>query len=503
MDRTSEKARVLGAIDVGTNAVRLEIVRAHPDGVLETLHYERAAVRPGDGVFESGIMQDVVADRLVGTLQRFASRCERHDAEVRAVATSALRNARNADAVLHRVRTQAGIALEVISGREEARLICLGVCQGRPADERALVLDIGGGSTEVALAKGGQPTQLWSVQLGAVQLTEMFGAAEGVGKKKVALMRAHAKQVINEGIGEAIEEAPDVVFGSSGTIRAVTEFACAGETAQVDAKDLAAAVRKLIAMNAAERLERFTERRADIIVAGGVILESLLVALGLSSVVAVNRGLRNGILIDLQDRERIQPRERLLADEALHIGRRFDFEEAHGREVARFALQLFDELGPVHGLPMEARSLLEIAAWLHDVGKAVGFQRHHRHGQYLIQNTEILGLVDRERRLAACVARFHRRSPPDECHPAMSELSRAEVRVVRRLATLLRLADAFDRSHQQRVVEIRTLTTDDRVEIELCSSQDLDLELWDGMREAPLFETVFGRALVLRASPTA
>ncbi|MCP5068479.1 MAG: Ppx/GppA family phosphatase [bacterium] len=499
----SEKARVLGAIDVGTNAVRLEIVRAHPDGVLETLHYERAPVRPGEGVFESGIMEDVVADRLVGTLQRFVSRCQRHEAQVRAVATSALRNARNAEAVLQRVRMQAGVVLEVISGREEARLICLGVCQGRPRGERALVLDIGGGSTEIALARGGQPTELWSIDLGAVRLTEMFGAAEGVGKKKVALMRAYARKVFSEGIGTAIEESPDIVFGSSGTIRAVAEFACGGEPRRIDAEELSAAVRKLISMSPAERLERFTERRADIIVAGSVILESLVVSLGLGSVVAVNRGLRNGILIDLQEREQIQPRERLLEDEAIRIGRRLDFEEPHGRQVARLALQLFDDLAPIHALPMETRSLLEVAAWLHDVGKAVSFQRHHRHGQYLIQNTEFLGLVDRERTLAACVARFHRRSLPDESHPAMSELSRTEARIVCRLATLLRLADALDRSHQQRVERIHVLDITDRVEIEVCSSQDLDLELWDGMREARLFETVFDRDLVLRAVSTA
>jgi exopolyphosphatase/guanosine-5'-triphosphate,3'-diphosphate pyrophosphatase len=503
MDRMAEKARVLGAIDVGTNAVRLEIARAHPDGVLETLHYERAPVRPGAGVFESGIMEDVVADRLVGTLQRFASRCRRHEAQVRAVATSALRNARNAEAVLHRVRAQAGIVLEVISGREEARLICLGVCQGRPRGERALVLDIGGGSTEIALARGGRPTELWSVALGAVQLTEMFGAAENIGKKKVALMRAYARQVFSEGIGEALEETPDVVFGSSGTIRAVTEFAREGEPIPVTAKELSAAVKKLIAMRPAERLERFSERRADIIVAGGIILESLMVTLDLGSVIAVDRGLRNGILVDLQERDRIQPRERLLEDEAIRIGRRFDFEEPHGREVARLALRLFEDLAPIHELPSETRSLLEVAAWLHDVGKAVSFQRHHRHGQYLIQNTEFLGLIDRERTLAACVARFHRRSPPDESHPALSELSGGEVHVVRRLATVLRLADAFDRSHQQRVEKIKTCITAERVEIELFSSQDLDLELWDGMREAQLFETVFGRTLVLRAVATA
>jgi len=494
---------VLGAIDVGTNAARLEIVRAQPGGVPETLLYDRAPIRPGAGVFESGIMDDVVADRLVGTMQRFAARCQLHDARVRAVATSAFRNARNADAVLRRVLAQTGIQLEVISGREEARLICLGVCQGRPRDERALVLDIGGGSTEAALALGGRPTRLWSVALGAVRLTEMFKTAEGVGRKKVALMRAHARQVLTEGIGEALEEDPDVAFGSSGTIRAVTEFASPGAPTRASAEELSAAVKKLIAMSPAERLERFTERRADIIIAGGVILESLVVTLGLRSIVAVNRGLRNGILIDLQERGQIQPRERLLADEAIRIGRRFHFDEPHARQVARLALQLFEDLAPIHELPMEMRSLLEVAAWLHDVGKSVSFRRHHRHGQYLIENMEILGLVDHERTLAACVARFHCRSPPDESHPVMSGLSRDDARVVRRLATILRLADALDRSHQQRVAEITTRITGDRIEIEARSSQDLDFEMWDGMREAQLFESVFGRVLVLRAAATA
>lgn len=301
----SDAARVLGAIDVGSNAVRLEIVRAHPDGILETLHYERAPIRPGAGVFESGIMGDVVADRLAATLQRFASRCQCHDARVRAVATSALRSARNADAVSQRVRAQTGIQLEVISGREEARLICLGVCQGRPRDERALILDIGGGSTEVALALGGQPGRLWSVAVGAVQLSEMFGTSEGDGRNKIALMRAYAEQLFTEELGEAIEENTDVVLGSSGTIRAVTDFARTGESAQASLEELSAAVQKLIAMGPAERLERFSERRADIIVAGGIILESLAVTLGLRTVVAVDQGLRTGILLDLLERERI------------------------------------------------------------------------------------------------------------------------------------------------------------------------------------------------------
>jgi exopolyphosphatase/guanosine-5'-triphosphate,3'-diphosphate pyrophosphatase len=297
------QSRVLGAIDVGTNAVRLQLALAHPDGRLEALHYEREPVRPGERVFESGVMDDVVADRLVGVMRRFAELCQLHGARVRAVATSALREAANARAVLRRIRDQTGIRLEVISGREEARLICLGVCRGRPRDELSLVLDIGGGSTEIAFALGGRPTGLWSVDLGAVRLTEMFGSAGRVRKKRIEVMRAYATQALAEAMGGRIEEVPELAFGCSGTIRAITAFASTSEASQASARELSAAIEKLIAMSPDERLARFSERRADIIVAGGVVLESLVHTLGLRSVVAVERGLRDGILADLQERE--------------------------------------------------------------------------------------------------------------------------------------------------------------------------------------------------------
>ena len=491
-------ASVIAAIDVGTNAARLELVRAHPDAVLETFHYERAPIRPGEGVFESGVMSSAVADRLVDTLQRFATRCRRHDARIRAVATSALRNARNAEAVLRRVHEQAGIQLEIISGREEARLICLGVCRRRPRNERALVLDIGGGSTEVAFAQGGRPTALWSIPVGAVRLTEMFNPGGGARRKKVALMRTHVHQALTEALGETVPAAPDAAFGCSGTIRAVTRFACGSGAPLATAEELATALEQLVSMDRAELLERFSERRADIIVAGAVILEALTAALGVHAVHAVDRGLRNGILLDLQERAQVLPRERLLADEVIRIGRKFGFEEAHARHVTRLSLELFDKLAPIHGLSPALRSLLEVAAWLHDIGKVVSFHRHQRHAHYLIQNVEIVGLVDHERTLAACVARFHRRSPPDKGHPVLRDLSPDDIRSVRRLATILRLADALDRSHEQRVESIEVAITGKDVQIVAHSAQDLELELWDGLREAQLFEEVFECSLVLR-----
>jgi len=308
MHQTPQKDLALGAIDVGTNAARLELVCAHPDGTFETLHYERAPIRPGEGVFESGNMADAVADRLVATLKHFAERCQRYEVQIRAVATSALRNASNAEAVLERVRTQAGIQLEVISGREEARLVCLGVCRGRPRAQRSLVLDIGGGSTEVALAQGGVPTELWSVPLGAVRLTGMFGSTGEVGHKKLALMRAHSRQMFTEAVAVTSADLPDSAFGSSGTVRALTGFASGGRAVKASLGEISAALEKIVAMSPAERLQRFSAQRADIIVAGAVILESLAASMGLRSITSVDRGLRHGILIDLQKRALVLPR---------------------------------------------------------------------------------------------------------------------------------------------------------------------------------------------------
>jgi len=190
--------RVLAAIDVGTNAVRLEIARPLPDGSLETLHQERDPVRPGEGVFATGSLTRPVADRLIATLSRYGALCRRHRAKVRAVATSAVREARNRDEIVRRARREAGIVLEVVSGREEARLICLGVLDGRPAGSRSIVLDIGGGSTEVAAAIGDQATSLHSVALGAVRLTEIFDSSGKVSPERLAVMRSFAAEAFRD-----------------------------------------------------------------------------------------------------------------------------------------------------------------------------------------------------------------------------------------------------------------------------------------------------------------
>jgi len=486
---------VLAAIDVGTNAVRLELARPGPDGSLEVLHTERDPVRPGEGVFKTGMISEEVAERLLSTLRRYAALCRRHKALVRAVATSAVREAKNKDDIVRRAREEAGMTLEVVSGKEEARLICMGVLHGKPPLSRSVCIDIGGGSTEVAIAVGEKPQQLWSVALGAVRLTEVFDASGRIPDKQLSLMREYADESLQEGLPDTLPTGFRTALGSSGTIQAVVSYAAAEGTAHATLRQISRAVEELVAMGPEGRRKHFDSKRADIIVAGAVILESATKCLKLDSVTAVDRGLRDGLLLDLLRKLRNGEEDRSLAMAAEALGQRFYYDESHARQVAKIALSLFDDLAPLHQLPAASRPYLEAAALLHDIGNAVSYERHHKHTYYLIRHADIPGLADRERELVACIARYHRRSHPEPTHVGMEGLMPDERRRVRKLATLLRVADSLDRSHHQPIRDVKAQSRAGRVHLTLFAKTPVDLELWDVEHELMLFRRVFGQGL--------
>ena len=485
---------VIAAIDVGTNAVRLEISRVLPDGALETLHQERDPIRPGEGVFLSGRMAPEVEDRLVWTMRRYGALCRRYRARVRAVATSAIREAKNGPDVVRRVRAATGLDLEVVSGREEARLICLGVLQGKPAGARSILLDIGGGSTVVATAIGERPTSLWSVPLGAVRLTQIFGTGGRVTASRLAALRSFAAEAFREAMPDYRRRALPAL-GSSGTIEAVIGLAAQGKRASRG--EITAAVEALAAMSVEARRKHFDPRRAEVVVAGAAILEAAMRHLGLATITAVGTGLRNGILVELARHGERPDGETAAAIVAL--GRRFAFDEAHATQVARLALVLFDGLARLHGLPPRAREILQAAALLHDLGHAVSVHSHHKHTYYLVANADLPGFPDRERELVALVARYHRRSQPGRGRRDLEALTAAELRTVRKLVAILRVADALDRSHQQQVKRVRVSARRREVELRLTARGPLDLELWDAAREAALFQRVLSRRLTVTA----
>jgi exopolyphosphatase/guanosine-5'-triphosphate,3'-diphosphate pyrophosphatase len=488
---------LIAAIDVGANAVRLEIARGFSDGSIESVHQERDPVRPGEGLYQTGVIPAVVVDRLIGVLRRYAIICKRHQARVRAVGTSALREAKNREDIIRRVKREAGLVLEAISGKEEARLMCLGVLSGQPPKARSLCIDIGGGSTEVAGAIGERPVKLWSVAIGSVRLTEIFKSHREVSPKQLRLMREFAREAVEESLPAGIRGFPRVALGSSGSIRALIAMAAAEGTAHATAEQISHAVEKLARMYPDERHKRFDARRAEIIVAGAVILEALANHLSLHAVTAVDRGLRHGVLVDLVRRRFRDVDDSSLIDAARWMGRRFFFDEAHAMQVATLAMAMFDQLAGLHRLPMAVRPYLEVASVLHDIGHSVSYQKHHRHTEYLIRNGDIPGLADRERDIVARIARFHRRSPPDLHHPAMEGLSPGEARTVRKLATLLRVADALDRSHAQPISKLRAEMHGGKVALRLFTQGPADLEVWDVEHEAQLFHRVFSAKLAV------
>jgi exopolyphosphatase/guanosine-5'-triphosphate,3'-diphosphate pyrophosphatase len=368
------------------------------------------------------------------------------------------------------------------------------VLGGRSAAQRSLVLDIGGGSTEIALGLGEKPQGLHSVAVGAVRLTEIFGTSGRVSEERLAVMRSYAAEAFRDQLPGKLPRAR-VAFGSSGTINAIVT--AGSESRRLTRRRLEKLVSQLAGSTLAERRRQFEPRRAEIIVAGAVILEAAMRHLGLDAVVAVDTGLRNGVLRDLMRRT---PAAAAAAAEGrtqavTTLGRRFGYDERHARQVARLSLQLFDQLAVAHGLPASTRGLLEAAALLHDVGHAVSPQRHHKHTLYLIQNADIAGFSDQERALVALVARYHRRSPPERDRPDLAELSASELKTLRRLVAMLRIADALDRSHNQPVVELRAALHPGAVRVSARTRGDIDLELWDVEREAAWFRRAMGRRL--------
>ena len=407
---------------------------------------------PARGCSRPGTIPEPAIERLISTLRRYNALCRRHQAQVKAVATSAVREARNKDEVVERVQREVGVQLEVISGKEEARLICLGVLHRKPKDHRSVLIDIGGGSTEIVTAVGERPTNLWSLQLGAVRLTQVFNCR---GHHLEQEAQGDAQPRLRGGGQDASGPARGASPRWAWAARAPSTrwWASPGREGAGHAtlRELTEAVETLAGLGPAGRRKHFDPQRAEIILSGAVVLEMVAKRLGVETVAAVTRGLRDGVLVDLLQKSDATFEDHGLPEAAIALGRRFHFDEKHHTHVAALSVSLFDQLKRLHQLPPIARAYLEVAALLHDVGNAVSFERHHKHSYYLIQNADLPGLGDRERELVARVARYHRRAPSGSGPRRAGGPDLAEARTVRRLATLLRLANALDRSHRQTV----------------------------------------------------
>ncbi len=488
------------AIDVGSNALRLRIVSADsPDNVQELIG-ERAAVRLGRDVFVTGKLAPTAIADAVDALKHFRDLMKQHGVDAyRAVATSAVRDAGNGDVLVERAEREAGIKLEVIEGIEEARLVRVAVQHAISVHtQRALLVDIGGGSVEITVLAGDSARESVSLPMGTVRLIESFLSGDGiVTPERRALLDEYIDRLLHEAPFLASLEA-DLMVGTGGNAEAIAQLAPAkGDDVAIAVPRMREVKEQLCQLSIKDRREQFQLRgdRADVIVPAMFVLDTIAARVGATRIVTPGVGLKDGILHELIDRAfRVWDEggeAAAVEAEAIALGRKYRFDETHAVHVAMLSGQLFDLLAAVHNLGFEERLWLRLAALLHDIGDFVGYEAHHKHTYYLVAHAEIMGLAPEAKEIVANVARYHRKGFPDLTNPGFRKLDRRGRAAVRKLAAILRLADAFDREHLTKVRDIQARVEKGRFFVRARGEGDLGLSLWTASRKADLFEEVF------------
>jgi exopolyphosphatase/guanosine-5'-triphosphate,3'-diphosphate pyrophosphatase len=500
------------AIDIGSNSLRMLAADAEPGGPVQILASEREVTRLGESVFRTGRISEEAIKLACGVLARMAAQYRALDVVgVRAVATSSVRDARNQAEFVARASEAVQAPVEVISGREEARLIQLGVTTRWPhPGKRVLIVDIGGGSVEVIGVENDRMTDAVSKQLGAVRMREIFLRADPPSSRELHQMREYVAEKLADSVRRIGAGHWDRVIATSATASAVV-CAVAGipRSRRDEADRLRASTaqvrklyRKLSGLDLAERrkVTGIGPRRAEIIVAGAGVLLAILEEFRQPSLNYSAAGVRDGIIADLAARGVGRELANLSREQRREVERmsvRYGVSAKHSRKVAGFAGVLFNALAPLHRLPPAYGKLLEAAAYLHDVGHYVNDASHHKHSYYLVANSDMSGFTARERELIANLCRYHRKAMPAPDHSNARPLGADERRAIVLLIPLLRVADSLDRSHEQRVESIRCRLDGGQVLLELASGADVDLETWAVERAAAVFRQVYNIPLVL------
>lgn len=492
--------------------MHLVVARIAEHGGFELLTTEKDMVRLGQG---GGEMKELAADAIergVASLARLKEVAGSFgDVELVAVATSAVREATNKADFIDRVRDEVGVEVEVITGFEEARLIHLGVLQALPVFEsRLLVIDIGGGSTELCVGKGDQVIEARSMKLGAIRLTQRFfpdiGDGDGaVDAASVEACRRYVRSALAPVAHDLGGHQPEVTVGCSGTIATLATMALAGrgdKPRQLNGTTFTAdevhdLTVELTSRTAKQRrdLDGLDEKRTDIIVGGALLFDEILRAFDIAEVTVSEYALREGVLFDRFGRAAGQELTNLRRTNLLRLAHQLDPDPVHAEHTATLATALFDRTTQLHGLGDDARELLEAAAIVHNVGLSISHASHHKHTYYVVRHSEQLtGFTEHEIELIAVIARYHRKSLPKAKHPEFAALSTPDQALVEVLAGMLRIAIGLDRRHAGSVRSVRAIVEGDTLVIEPLGQpavEDLDLEIYAARERADLL----GRAL--------
>jgi len=531
----------LAAIDIGSNSIHLVIVRAVKGQHPEIIDREKEMVRLGAGSLREHVLSKDKVQRALTTLRRYKQMAEANRVDLTiATATSAVRESHNADEFIEAVRKDVGIDVQMLPGVEEARLIALAVSEVTDFNNRrALIIDIGGGSTEFIITAGDEPELLYSVRIGAVRLAEKFITTDPISDLERERLVTGIRSDLTHAVREVKNRGYDFVIGTSGTIlnmvsaAAFSEHPPRGEAlAEIEPFSETVTVDQITRLN--RRLARMDERqrgrvpglekdRADIIIAGGLLLEGIMSETGAREITSCDWSLREGVILNYLRSHQLSrlnlkgvtaeltiPNESKVlsgddstldvrARSVLSVARRYGYDAPHSHHVARLAARIFDDTHELHGMGETEKRLLEYAALLHDIGYHIAHNNHHKHALYLIKNAEMPGFTVNEIALMATTVRYHRGSLPKTGMPKRSKrehedyrgLERTQRSTLLKLASILQIADGLDRSHRQLVREVRCELAGNSVTFLVESEGECDLEMWSAERKASWFGEIF------------
>jgi exopolyphosphatase / guanosine-5'-triphosphate,3'-diphosphate pyrophosphatase len=523
----SKEKRVIAAIDIGTNSIHMVVAQINPElPKFEIIDTEKSTVRLGERDPETGALTEVAIQRSLDSLHRCMEIAKARKVEqVIAAATSAVREAPNGDEFVQRVAKKLNLTIDIIAGKEEARRIYLGVLSGMEFEGKPhVIIDIGGGSTELILGDGKKARSLSSTKVGAVRLSELFVKHDPISKGEFLQMRAYVRGMLEKPIDNLRShlkpgEVPQLI-GTSGTIESLLKVsaydalgACPTSLRgyELRIEQLRELVQRFTRLTYGERgqIPGMNERRAEIILSGAVVLLEAMELLKLDSLKTCERSLREGMIVDwmlkyglIEDRLKYQGSVRERA--VMHLAQRYHVNLDSAKRIAQFSLQIFDQLqGLLHYWKPDDRELLWSAAILHNTGHFVSHSAHHKHSYYLIRNAGLLGFSNIEIELIANIARYHRKGPPKRKHESYGSLTKQNRERVDQLSAILKLAVALDRREIGAIAALDCTYHAAAKSVILhlkpqVAEDDCSLELWSLDYKKPSFENEFNVTLTAR-----
>ncbi len=506
------KSEYLAAVDIGTNSFHMAIVRPDESGNFEIITREKESVRLGSGGGDLDFIAPEAMERGLKVLGRFAALARSHNAPLKAVATSAVREASNQQDFLRRARAECGISFDIISGAEEARLIYRGVLGALPVhDRRILMVDIGGGSTEFLVGEGGRPLYVNSLKLGAIRLTERFFPKGEISGNAVNEARNFIRVAMTGVHHEIRKHGFELAVGCSGTIETLLSMARGGAEDLNDPifhdTELFAVVQKILGFDSARKrvhLPGLDDRRADIIVGGAVLLREIFEALDIKTMRVSPYALREGIIFDELARAGLSAPAGQDVRRASTLALIDRLRPYPGRDqlstCARISVDLFRQLKKAGYLPDLGENdelLLETGTMLHNIGMTISHSAHHKHGYYIIKNSDrLLGFTPREIEMIALLSRYHRKAGPGRKHEEFAALDESDQNRITRLVAILRIAISLNRSGKNLIESLKLTERDGALVFRLhpvtgADRSELDLDIWAATLKTELFEKVF------------